>query len=50
MGRIFLNEELKKDLNRIRPNVKMVRTKGIKGVKYSDIISFLVKFYKEAKK
>lgn len=50
MGKVHLNEELKKDLNRIRPDVKPVRVKGLKGVRYSDIIKFLVDFYKEAKK
>ncbi len=50
MGAVFLNDETKKDLNRIRPDVKLVRVKGVKGVRYSDIISFLVKFYKGAKK
>ncbi len=52
MGRIFLGEELKKKLNRIRPFVKVVRVKGIKGTKYSDIIAFLADYYlkEEAKK
>lgn len=50
MGAIFLNDQTKKELNRIRPDVKLVRVRGVKGVRYSDIINFLIKFYKEAKK
>ncbi len=52
MGRIFLGDELKKRLNRIRPFVKVFRVKGVKGTKYSDIIDFLARYYEkeEAKK
>lgn len=50
MGGIFLNDEIKKELNRIRPEVKVTRRTGIKGVKYSDIIRHLIWSYKECKK
>lgn len=50
MGGVYLNEQVKKELNRIRPNVKPFKRRGTSGVAYSDIIGFLVKFYKEAKK
>lgn len=52
MGRTFLNDDLLRELNRIRPDVKVVRIKGVKGVKYADIVRFLINYYKkkEAKK
>lgn len=50
MGGVFLNDGIKKELNRIRPDVKIIRRTGIKGVKYSDIIKHLIQSYKEGKK
>lgn len=50
MGGIFLSDETKKDLNLIRKDVPKVTRRGKQKVSFSDIINFLIKFYKEAKK
>ncbi len=50
MGGVHLSDQIKKELNRIRPEVKVTRRSGIKGVKYSDIIKHLIQSYKEGKK
>lgn len=52
MGGIHLTDETKKDLNRIRKYVPLNRIKGRRGpsLTYSDIIGFIARFYKKAKK
>jgi len=50
MGSISLSDESKKELNRIRPFVKKTRVKGKGAMAFSDIVNFLIRFYKEAKK
>ncbi len=49
MGIIVLTDEIKKDLNRIRPYIKFEKRKGRVGG-YSDIVKFLIRFYKRNRK
>lgn len=45
--RSFLGEKIKKELNKIRPFVPPPKRSGLRGVRFSDIVSFLVDYYKK---